>query len=832
MSFQRIVPDVPVVIPQISPQVETSTAQAIQAAGALAGDVVLGVQKKRASESIRNLSETVTAIEGTVAAHTAQGRSAFDPQGGLITEGLDADLQRQVASAQSKAAREFGLIAESVRQGAVPQEAAALQADAAISRLVRQTPGFSKEIKSLARELLGYDPSGYAIRKTLGLGVQREKPQTAAEKQWEQAVLMSQGLAVAGINVSPETIFGGLSVQNFNAMTKANADAALEMGTMAFDQWYNTYSVERGVDMGATIANLVEVQRQEGLEGAERNPQRYLNAVIEQREAEKREVALRARDSNASRGAIDSAYADIDKRYQPILDLVADNSYLSIMGNHWEEIGLMYKLAGNEALPWLTEVLTAFPNVAPEVFGVISNISDPSQINLLYPKGSPIREVLDTYGLTGNPRRLTRAVTGVLKKLQDGAELTEEERALLPLIDSQVLSTSGSSRGAQPARGGAVTRKPDEDTLRSEYLRSLAEAGAPIRAASILGRKVPMVAANQKERDFFKAQYDIAIGTPATEELPGNLIMAAARELSERTGILEGGLQLDSAGRLYVPVRATTSGITTNLRTPALEKLQVYLDAVNQNGWGRAFGVDRETFGESLISRVESRAAALREAQAEQEKRDKVFGWNRGAAAATSWGVGGAGALDTSQPSRSVTDFQNFLGTPQDKPVPGSGALGSPPGKLETYEGMAANNPFNMKDFGIPWEGVVASVDGPGGGKYLVFKAPEYGARAAARNLNTIFTGAARSTGGEPKTSVEDIVSTWAPPGEENPNLENYINHVARVAGVGRNQKMTVEEFRAKLPLILTAMARFETGKDIPIEVVLKGIELAGWRDR
>jgi hypothetical protein len=133
--------------------------------------------------------------------------------------------------------------------------------------------------------------------------------------------------------------------------------------------------------------------------------------------------------------------------------------------------------------------------------------------------------------------------------------------------------------------------------------------------------------------------------------------------------------------------------------------------------------------------------------------------------------------------------------------------------KSVTTLGEKNNNPLNIKwdanSRKDPWVGQIGEK-----GAFVVFKAPEYGFRAANRILNT-YAGRGLNT-------IAAIVGAWAPASVDKNATRAYINYVASKMGKLEFSPITT----ADRPKLLQAMAKFETGKDWPMEWITKGIAL------
>ena len=86
------------------------------------------------------------------------------------------------------------------------------------------------------------------------------------------------------------------------------------------------------------------------------------------------------------------------------------------------------------------------------------------------------------------------------------------------------------------------------------------------------------------------------------------------------------------------------------------------------------------------------------------------------------------------------------------------------------------NNPGNIRDTSIPWQGAVGTNAG-----FETFATPEHGVRATTKNLYTYNERDGLNT-------VSGIITKWAPPGENNTSA--YIDKVSNDLGVGPNDNL------------------------------------------
>ena len=127
--------------------------------------------------------------------------------------------------------------------------------------------------------------------------------------------------------------------------------------------------------------------------------------------------------------------------------------------------------------------------------------------------------------------------------------------------------------------------------------------------------------------------------------------------------------------------------------------------------------------------------------------------------------------------------------------------------------GIRNNNPLNIR-IGNKWKGETSeNTDGV----FEQFTRMEYGIRAAfillRRYINRYHLN-----------SVQKIVSRWAPRNEN--HTEKYIEHVCKRMAIFPTTKIAFED-KATMVSLVDAMAIYECGQSIPLEVIHDGYTLA-----
>ena len=137
--------------------------------------------------------------------------------------------------------------------------------------------------------------------------------------------------------------------------------------------------------------------------------------------------------------------------------------------------------------------------------------------------------------------------------------------------------------------------------------------------------------------------------------------------------------------------------------------------------------------------------------------------------------------------------------------------------------GIRNHNPGNIRRSADNWQGLSPVQNDP---QFFQFIGPEWGIRAMMRILVNYQDRHGLNT-------IRGIISRWAPPNgvdangqPYSQNTESYIQHIARAAGVGADDPISVVAMAGR---IVPAMIRHENGQQPYSDPILKaGIELGG----
>jgi hypothetical protein len=694
MSFQKTLPDIETPVVTEGPRPTTHQAELLSTVAGVASQAIGGVQNYRLKSDVQESADVATAISGAVA---EKGKDVFNKEGALNTEGLSPDLQKQIARVQANAGDKFKRIASAVRQGAASADAAALETEATVRQLISQTPGFGREIKDLARELVGFDPTGFALRKILDISSTKSTRVTAQMKRVEEAQVMQDGLARVGKSVSMDTLLGNLALRDSLTLERETLDSQLDLNTLSLDQWAQKSFVERGVDLNQTMLKVVAM----GADGGITDNRQYVNAVIAQREEDKStfraEIAAKGGMRPEAAAAVESR---IDAMYAPIVKSINDNKLGDVLADKINLIAKLNQMWGKQATPRLTRIIDAYgPQIGGQLLEMMSNIADPAQFELVYQFDPGLKAIVQ--GGQATQQDVADGVESVVNKVINGDQITEDDIQFRNMAETMVT-------------------QPGNSELREEFVKGLGRSGSPVRAVSILSTKVPRVQATVGEVKFMKEQFDVHVGTAATENVPGNLVDSIAREImSLNTAGMRGELQVMPVSsistraqlmglsskptgqtKMVIPYDPTFQGAALDFQTDSMKRLQPFMDAVTTKGYAGDLGANKDTFATDLVARVNARIAKLRvdEAPAKadpKQKKESLFTSIYNPSMVTGW------ALPENRPvpleeitfDSHIEAIQITESDGDQKAVSPSGAIGS----MQVMPATAADPGFGIK---------------------------------------------------------------------------------------------------------------------------------------
>lgn len=257
MANEVMLPDIQVT--QADPRVavvdpDTSTSKLIGAIGKLGGEVVQGIQGYR----------TGRAIQGTAQAYDAAGAmiqsgAVFDPETGELVGGnvdgnmlsveeyqasLDEELAAQIANVEQMSGSEFRRIRAAMEQGRLQGGNAYAgglgRANMEIENKIRQisaiAPGFEDVVRDQAKQILGFDPTGFGIRNILKVPEQvkskDEEKNAVLKGLWDKADALVVSSSALGRPLSREEAFRVVAADWERQLQRENLDNQASIGTL------------------------------------------------------------------------------------------------------------------------------------------------------------------------------------------------------------------------------------------------------------------------------------------------------------------------------------------------------------------------------------------------------------------------------------------------------------------------------------------------------------------------------------------------------------------------------------------------------------------------
>lgn len=621
MAIQKYLPEMDTRFSPAQPVADRATASLIEGLGDISGEIIKGYQEGRTERSIAEIAEETAVAKEMVAQRSTLADQGPVPQGeGFSTYGVTDELAAEIQRMEQRSGDRFRAIARAVEAGALPENAASLQAEAEIRRLIRQTPGFAPEIRETARRILGFDPSGYAIQEMLGIGRQQTTTLTAFDKA-EQEVdkIYRQMLPILGDRTpSRDSIRYTLGAAELRAKQQSLSENEVALGNRDARDHLSEMVTNVGVDSG----NLLTRVMQAGQEGGIDNPSTWRNAAVAERE-----MHLQNLRQEAARLGLDdpewlaAQERTIVARYDSVISSIENNDLGKVLANHNETVTQLYKFEGNQSMPL---VMKRVAQVGPDLAGQMleMELRTPQQRDLLLRHASPlVQQVFATDLNTTSPR--TRAALKAMTDILDGRQ---------PLVFTPSVST--------PEEAAEVGRVIQEQVIEPEvyssknpkvreaFVERTMRGPEPLRALSKLLLKVAPSEATEKEQVLVEQQFATYIGkTAAGEDLPGNLIDAVARDLMNSIGgpgELFGGISVPtlelSQGRWLQTTspRLLDGVISQGRELPSMRRLQMFLDAA-ERGWSWQMNqMPPEEFRQFILNRVTDRMATLAESQADE----------------------------------------------------------------------------------------------------------------------------------------------------------------------------------------------------------------------
>ncbi|CAI1594028.1 lytic transglycosylase [Serratia fonticola] len=133
--------------------------------------------------------------------------------------------------------------------------------------------------------------------------------------------------------------------------------------------------------------------------------------------------------------------------------------------------------------------------------------------------------------------------------------------------------------------------------------------------------------------------------------------------------------------------------------------------------------------------------------------------------------------------------------------------------------GIRNNNPGNLNYVGQNG----AQLEDHATPRFAKFKTAFDGFTALGKQIKAYYTGTSKAAGYQKLQSVEDIISRFAPPKEN--NTQKYIDKLSKMMGVGRGETLNIHDPQV-LAMLMNGITQIENGKNpYAPEMVLKAAQ-------
>jgi len=570
--------------------VSTSTANAIEQIGSVAANAIKTFQDKKQQDDLSSAKGELQAsfqeagnVISVVEAAKASG-ATFDPNTGEVLGGVDnlsPEVQEQLRVINKESKGVFNSIASAVAQGATTQASAALRLESELKRLINANPGFAPELRAQARDIAGYDPSNYQLRRMLNVNQPKKKAGrlTAFDKISEEAEAIVQGFAAGGVTLDQQSVVFMIAKDKEASFRSGLLDSQLKINEIDSAQWLAGRRAAQGAQSSRLLANIAQARNQgTGVV----DTQGYLNAVSNAKQETKNQFyqAFAKSGKTLTLDAQNDMSAAIDKDFAEIEKAVKDNDFGKILDNKINTITKLHKLWGIDQNPRLARWANAFgPRIASQIVEVMGSAGSPEQLSLLIDLIPTLKAYVGKEGLTSQ-QAADKNLSVIDKILRGDNNLTAEDLLFRPAAESIIFGDT----------------MPKD--IREQAVLSMGRT-APVRTTAWLSKPDQRRLASDKEVQFMVQQFQIN-GDKLVNEL--------AAEIAGNTGF---NISLEAEGKLSATVAKSLKGVTQNLPTSnnALRQLQFYIDASN-NGWSGDLGVS-STFAQDTLSAIKSKALTL-----------------------------------------------------------------------------------------------------------------------------------------------------------------------------------------------------------------------------
>lgn len=383
---------------------DTTTAQTIQQTGDLLGQAVVGVQQARTRNAIENVGDVLNVAHGV----TAAGGS-FDPETGdiVLPNPQDeqqaanfAQLEQQAADVKRRSTEAFGKINRMIQQSGGSLQSGSAMARALVEREMRNisslTPGFEREIRQTAADVLGFDPTGGTLQALFTYtDPTAKKQQTIWDTEVGKAALNYQATALGqGIQLTQQEALRLASDDFLKAQKLEQSQQRLQFGEATSAEVLNEIYAENQLTMQGFMKNHVAKVSEMGLSGWEAG---VADAALSQWVQDRVNYSVqtvRANGGTVSPTQIEQLTQAYEAQAAPYRTLIQEGVLEKMSQNQLNTLKNLAAIQGAQYSPEIFISVNGFGEAITNTFlEAQASVTNPGQLSLLvshFPKVSAL----------------------------------------------------------------------------------------------------------------------------------------------------------------------------------------------------------------------------------------------------------------------------------------------------------------------------------------------------------------------------------------------------------------------------------------------------------
>lgn len=423
---------------------DQSGPNAVEALGALGGEVISGVQKGRA---IRGVNEDVERF-AIVSEANERGMQVDPDTGMMVGETQDAALQEKLLETRAKSTQKFREIALANEQTGVYGGSlmARLHTERTIRDLSMQTPGFEEDIRRTAASVLGYDPMGFGMRQILDVDKPTAGPQgplTELDK-WKQKVELATyqyNQANPGNPTNFATMDKFLSTTEQNLRSAESYKSRLEQGQASFEEVLNSVELKDSPLIGLYQKSQAKLAAGEGWKWDD--TAMLTNEMANLKAQYKEQLIGEARRTNPNgllgQQAMERLDTTVNRVFAPYESIVQNSTATKFLESKQAELGLKSQDFMRTVAPGLTLISEGVKNpaVATQLMEIFYSTASDPQAALWIQQNPELRAI---FGTTQEPmawlRRSAERLFGI--KGVGTPALAPEDEEKQKVVDAQL----------------------------------------------------------------------------------------------------------------------------------------------------------------------------------------------------------------------------------------------------------------------------------------------------------------------------------------------------------------------------------------------------------